>query len=311
MAGYAVSARIERRRRRAWPRRRRATGRGRRSAADRPTPRTRSTSSVARSTMPGRALGGRPRALVADDVLPVRPRQLALTLARDAATGPKRAGSSAAGGRRDAPSMQLGEQRPGRRPVEMPHGPWPAAIHRPSTPGTRPTSGRPSRLSGGRRPAARRSARVAMRRHERSGPLERCAAATGGRVGLVGEERRARASCGPPAVTRLKAWVAGVVSVASPGSMSISASSRTWRGGCGEVDVDDDAPQRPDRPPSAGRVDEAPASTGRRPRRRPAGGDPACRRRASDAADPAVADRATAARPRRCELDAGVARQAA
>ena len=81
--------------------------------------------------------------------------------------------------------------RPLAGPVEMPHGPWPAAIHRPSTPGARPSSGRPSRLSG--RAHTRRGTepwRVPISGTKRR-PRSTSDGTIAGRIGLVVEERRA------------------------------------------------------------------------------------------------------------------------
>ena len=118
-----------------------------------------------------RALGAHPRGVVADrrsscstptagaeTEAPVRRGQI----------GPNRAGSSAGGATDRRPVIRSANRAAEPGPVEIPHGPWPARTHSPSIPGTRPTSGRPSALSGRAQtrarshgPASRSPARIA------------------------------------------------------------------------------------------------------------------------------------------------------
>ena len=61
---------------------------------------------------------------------------------------PTRAASSSAGTWTLRPTTRSATSRPDAGPVEMPQGPWPVAMNSPSTPGTRPSSGRPSAVTG-------------------------------------------------------------------------------------------------------------------------------------------------------------------
>ena len=143
----------------------------------------------------------------------------------------------------------------------MPHGPCPAQTHSPRRPGTRPTSGRPSALSGraqARTPRIGASAtpgtKVAARRQDRLDPR--------GWVRLLIQERRAD---GGHAGQRDEAEV-GLDVGCRPGADLgpdlrpdlgpdlglLDDLVRTMR----QVGLDDDAPALADRRPPAGRVDD-------------------------------------------------------
>ena len=219
-AGARCRARADHRGRRAQPRRSRSTSSDVRSA------------SGSTNDGPGSARRGRRRSSTCST-----PRAGADPSAQ---IGPKRAGSSAGGGEARRPVINAARSAAEPGPVEMPHGPCPARSHRPSTPGTRPTSGRPSWLSG--RAQTRTAPTDPSRSPARTGPRARRVAGSTPYLGFLVEERRPERAGRPRRDEAEVRAVRGIgVGGGSPsagpssGSMSISASSSTCRGGASSV----------------------------------------------------------------------------
>ena len=145
----------------------------------------------------------------------------------------------------------------------MPHGPWPAATHSPSIPGTRPTSGRPSTLCG--------------RAHTRCGPTiadaipgtypvprARIAGTQGSRIRFHVEERRSEGArgIGGDQAEGFARGAAREVRFVLGFDLDLGLLEDVHRWPL-QRDADDDAPRRPDRPPRPARIDDV-----RRPRPR-------------------------------------------
>ena len=172
---------------------------------------------------------------------------------------PNRAGSSAArivaGTASGRPSTSPATCAPEAAPVESPHGPWPAATNRRSTPGTGPTSGRPSSASGlahARRPIVGASAIAGT--YARATRAQ--ARLVGARIRLERQERRperrAAGRRGQAEVDGLgtRPRAVGIDGVVDPGRLEDGV---RWPG---QVDLHDRAPRRADGTPCAGGIDD-------------------------------------------------------
>ena len=196
----------------------------------------------------GRAAGRRDRARARRRGRPGRHRQ-------PDGGAPNRAGSSSAGISGSRPRIRSAASRAEAGPVEIPHDPCPAHTTSPRRPATRPMSGRPSALCG------RAHARVPRIGASATPGTNVLARRRIGSTQAAGSGSRARnvdpTEAIPASGTRLKSARSGSASCASvPMAAPISASSRTWVGPAGQLQLDDDAPAFADRPPRAGRVDE-------------------------------------------------------
>ena len=128
---------------------------------------------------------------------------------------------------RRRPSIRSAMSGPLAGPVEMPHGPWPAATHRPvdarDRADERPTVDAQRPGADARRP----DRRIGDRRDEPRAAAGRSRAR--GRPASGSSSRNVDPSeLAPSAVTRLNAWPGLAVVRRVPGSIAISASSRTW-----------------------------------------------------------------------------------